>query len=825
MRHTNKPAWLLGAFALAIGLVGLPGGPAVAEGEVPIQLDTDDANTAAKVNALLDTVPPGGTARFEGMSQSFGAQPVVVPHTMTWVGTDLAGANLTAAVQVAPGATLTVEGPSFIIGGDGATGIVPTVLLGAGSGLVATGAEFRSVGSASQAPTSVILGQGANTVTLTGVTFADGDGPSSPESLINLADYDSMPAAVTLTNTTLPALNGHERGSILVNAPASSLALDGVTVANAITLATGAQVGVVGQSQLGGGLEVLAGAVENGAFTMENSTAQGAIKLAGDRTTVSLTGSSITSPSVAGLQVTGKHATVTLQDVAITAAGVPAVEVDGPGYSLTAKGATSLTSDEGEAAGIALRDYVEAGDEQDLDVSGHLALDGVEVLAGGPALRVLGRLDSTSSVTGSSLVGARGAVLGSAHLVWSFETLSMDRLFAGHLAIATSSLVANSTAGSADEPVAALAVVRADDAAKVTIDHSTLQVMGSSSGMQAGVPVWVAPSPLVKDLRLAIGHSTLSGPKTAVLRALSGYVNAGARSDSDVALGVDRTKLNLDENYWGPGLDNLNKAALNAMTATKYGGTYDDAKATPLLKGMAYTYFRTLSTQGLYSCTAAGVCSRVEDVQPEEVPPDPPAAGGQVVTKDSELVVPALGVAMPEKISTAQRVSVEVTAAAEGVAALGGTVTVKTTGTKRVSGHATMSGGKATVSLGKLKAGAYTVTVAYGGQTGVAGAGKIAGIVKVVRVASTVKLTAPKRVAKGKRAIVRVRVKAAGIQKLTGKVRLKVNGKKVGKNTALKGGKATLKLPAAAKTQKVTVTYLGGNKARPKTAKATIRLK
>jgi hypothetical protein len=266
---------------------------------------------------------------------------------------------------------------------------------------------------------------------------------------------------------------------------------------------------------------------------------------------------------------------------------------------------------------------------------------------------------------------------------------------------------------------------------------------------------------------------------------------------------------------------------LNSVLLNEGEGAYDATATQPLMRGRTYTYFRTLAADDLWECVPDGTCHRLAEVPGDEVPPDAPTVPDLVVSNG--LVEPALMASAPAHTTTGQRVVVEVGATAAGLASVGGTVTVRGSGTHRAAGHAALHSGKARVSLGKLKAGSYTLTATYAGNDRVAGAQRIIGTLTVTKAKATVTVKAPAKVRAGHRARITVKVTAPGIAKMRGRVRITAAGQVVATKKLPVSGRVHLKLPKAkatkAATLRVKAVYLGSGKAKPgKAGKATIRI-
>jgi hypothetical protein len=826
-------ALLAGAIAIGLGAAGLPAAPALADSAIVIDLSSGEVDTLAKLNAVLQTVPAGGVVQFTGENPHYGQGTIQVDRSMTWTGAEQAGAALTAAVTVDEDVTLTIAGP-FTLGGANDASVVPTVWLLPGAAVTATDAVLRPMSRQGAHPDTVIGGAGPNTITLTRVTFVDGDGPSEPDHLVDARG--AVPSTFIITDTVLPKLHDAQTRSLYMDGLSNTAILDGVTAGAPVEAETGTDLAIVGGSTISGGVTIKSVMDRAGAstrqdmsdlpptLTLTDTTVTGPVSASGPDAQVVIARSSIHGGDASALNVKGARPAITLTDTRLESNNQTVLQVQGSRYSLDAAGTTSLA---GAGDGIVLTAEDEAGSYTD-DGTCHLSLQGTEVLAGGAALRVTGHLDSASAIASSTLAGSNGVVLGHSDDPWSFEKGDGDIPFAGQLGIRYSALASHTDAEVTDEPAAALAVERASHGAKVTVAHSSLQGTGSSeSGRQAGLSVFVAPHPLVTALELSITTSNLAGPANAVLRAISGIHDgeSGMFRSDEVALGVDKAALVLDQNYWGARRANLDTTALDSKVTPKVHGKYEDSEATPLLKGREYTYFRTLTTDGLYRCYPDGHCVPEAGVSPGDVPPDQPDVAGAVSGEDQVLAPSSLTVEPFGRAKTNKRFVVKVRATSDGASGLGGHVTVTGTGTKRVAGHATMVNGVATVSLGKLRGGAYTLTVAYSGQTGVAGSALIAGLLTVHKVKSTVKVTAPKRITKGKRAKVTIRVTAPGISKLNGRVRVRAGGVVVAKKLALVKGKAKVRLPKATKSVKLTVKFLGSAKAKAKTVTTRIRLK
>jgi len=126
-------------------------------------------------------------------------------------------------------------------------------------------------------------------------------------------------------------------------------------------------------------------------------------------------------------------------------------------------------------------------------------------------------------------------------------------------------------------------------------------------------------------------------------------------------------------------------------------------------------------------------------------------------------------------------------------------------------GSVTLAGGTGQLTLGAtaLKPGTHTLTLKYAGDTGhLASQGTVS--VKVTKAKSTVTIKAPKKVKKGVKTTITVKVKAKGV-KANGKVKLVVKGGKTytGK---VKDGKATFKVKfAKSGNYKLTAKYQGND--------------
>ena len=179
---------------------------------------------------------------------------------------------------------------------------------------------------------------------------------------------------------------------------------------------------------------------------------------------------------------------------------------------------------------------------------------------------------------------------------------------------------------------------------------------------------------------------------------------------------------------------------------------------------------------------------------------------------------------------------VSVTATASKVVPTG-TIAVYEGSTLR--GAANLSGGRATITLPKtLAAGTHSLKVTFTSASAAvkAPAAKVITL-KVAKAAATLKkvtITKGKKgksktvVAKGKKATVKVTLKGVGSAKATGKVTLKVGGKKVGVATLKKKGSttvATVKTKKLKKTGKVTVSYSGSTNLKAKTYTTKVKVK
>jgi hypothetical protein len=571
---------------------------------------------------------------------------------------------------------------------------------------------------------------------------------------------------------------------------------------------------------------------------MTATTGDAGLSLIGDESHLTITGSTLELETTYGIGVTGDRTRTVLHDAIITSnsrgSGV-AFGLQGDATSLTASGASALT-----AHGQGLAFFNDHGPAT--PSASHLELDGFDLVAAGEAVILAQPMDATSRIANSTVVGESGVVPGYTSAPWEFGASDTDR-FSGHLTITHSTLVAQIAVPRTGQETAALVVRHAPAGGSVIVEHSSLQAGAQGVNYtQVGLPVLVAPSPAVAGLKLAITASNLAGAKAAGLRAVRGFpsdltTRGLTTRGSAHALGLDLAALNLDGNYWGGGLSNLDAAAVNSVVLTAGNGRFADQYATPLLAGRPYTYFKTLTASGLYRCEASGACTAVpvDDVEPEAVPPDPPAVVLDPTVVTQGLVEPALTATWPTKATTGQAVAVDVAATADGVTPAG-TVTVRLTGTRRVAGHATMSAGRARINLGKLAAGSYTATVTYAGSETVAGAQRIIGPLTVVKAKATVTVKAPRRVKAGKRARLRITVKAPGLTKVTGKVRIKATGKGLKRRAVsrvtLKGAKATVRLPRAVRPSgaaqpriRVTIRYLGSATAKAATVKTVIRVR
>ncbi|WP_170207899.1 amidase family protein [Rarobacter incanus] len=130
--------------------------------------------------------------------------------------------------------------------------------------------------------------------------------------------------------------------------------------------------------------------------------------------------------------------------------------------------------------------------------------------------------------------------------------------------------------------------------------------------------------------------------------------------------------------------------------------------------------------------------------------------------------------------------------------------------------------GKATLKVPGLTVGKHSLTARLlpGASNGAARTATSA-VVTVAKAAAKVTLKVAKKTTTKKRLKATITVKASGLKTVTGKVTVRVNGKKV-KTVALKNGKISVKLPKLKKGKaKVRVTYAGS--ATTKVAKSAIK--
>ena len=143
----------------------------------------------------------------------------------------------------------------------------------------------------------------------------------------------------------------------------------------------------------------------------------------------------------------------------------------------------------------------------------------------------------------------------------------------------------------------------------------------------------------------------------------------------------------------------------------------------------------------------------------------------------------------------------------------------------QVIASGTLASGQATMELPakSLLPGLHQLTLRYVGDTAhKASSSQVQ--VSVDKVVPRMTVKAPSTVVKGKRAKVKVVLRAADGVAVTGQVRIAVKGGKTLTGT-LEGGKVVVKLPRARKKMRLTVTYLGSDLAESVADRVVIRVR
>ncbi|HWJ85477.1 MAG TPA: Ig-like domain repeat protein [Cellulomonas sp.] len=240
--------------------------------------------------------------------------------------------------------------------------------------------------------------------------------------------------------------------------------------------------------------------------------------------------------------------------------------------------------------------------------------------------------------------------------------------------------------------------------------------------------------------------------------------------------------------------------------ATLLGSAQVAAGATTGTVQITTSSTGALSLTGVFLPNLLGVASSTSAAKPLTVTAVPVVPAVASTTKVTTSAKPVVGK------------SFTVTAAVTASKAPAGSVAFYD-GSKKLA-TVKVSSAKAKLSIKATKT-SYAIKAVYtSSSTGVVKSSTSAVVkVKVAKATPKVTFTAPKKVAKGKVATIKVTVSATGVTP-TGKVTIK-DGKKVVKTVTIKSGKATVKLPKLkAGKHKLVVTYTGSTTVASKASAA-----